>query len=68
MAITIFLGLGTMLLLLALGIPIYLVLMGVASFLLLLEGRTLAGLGQHVLDHLNSPIQIAVPFLYWLLS
>jgi len=50
------------LILLGLGIPIYLVLMGVASFLLLMDGRTLAGLGQHVLDHLNSPILIAVPF------
>jgi C4-dicarboxylate transporter DctM subunit len=58
----ILLALGVMLLLLAAGIPIYLVLMGVASALLLMDGRTLAGLGQHVLDHLNSPILIAVPF------
>ncbi len=55
-------GLCAVLLLLALGIPIYLVLIGVASLLLLLEGRTVAGLGQHVLDHLNTPILIAVPF------
>jgi C4-dicarboxylate transporter DctM subunit len=55
-------GLVAVLILLALGVPIYLVLMGVASFLLLLEGRSVAGLGQHVLDHLNSPILIAVPF------
>ncbi len=56
------LGLCAVLVLLSLGIPIYLVLMGVASVLLLLDGQTLAGLGQHVLDHLNSPILIAVPF------
>ncbi|OUS38565.1 hypothetical protein A9Q94_02120 [Rhodobacterales bacterium 56_14_T64] len=55
-------GLCAVLILLALGIPIYLVLMGVASILLLQEGRTLAGLGQHVLDHLNTPILISVPF------
>ena len=48
--------------LLAIGIPIYLVLMGVASSLLVVEGRTVAGLGQHILDHLQSPILISVPF------
>ena len=47
--------------LLAIGIPIYLVLMGVASSLLVVEGRTVAGLGQHILDHLQSPILISVP-------
>lgn len=62
MTITLVFGLAAVLLLLAAGIPIYLVLMGVASFLLLLDGRTLAGLGQHVLDHMNSPILISVPF------
>ena len=62
MASVIVLGLVAVLLLLALGIPIYLVLMGVASILLLAEGRTVAGLGQHVLDHLQSPILISVPF------
>lgn len=62
MSATMILGLCAVLVLLALGIPIYLVLMGVASVLLLLDGQTLAGLGQHVLDHLNSPILIAVPF------
>lgn len=59
---TIAIGLGAVVILLALGIPIYLVLMGVASALLITEGRTIAGLGQHVLDHLNSPILISVPF------
>jgi C4-dicarboxylate transporter DctM subunit len=59
---TIILGLGIVLALLAIGIPIYIVLMGVSSVLLLSEGRTLAGLGQHVLDHLNSPVLISVPF------
>ena len=62
MATVIALGLVAVLLLLALGIPIYLVLMGVASTLLVAEGRTIAGLGQHVLDHLQSPILISVPF------
>ncbi len=62
MSATMILGLCAVLVLLSLGIPIYLVLMGVASVLLLLDGQTLAGLGQHVLDHLNSPILIAVPF------
>lgn len=55
-------GLCAVVIFLALGIPIYLVLMGVASTLLLLEGRTLSGLGQYVLDHLNTPILISVPF------
>ena len=55
-------SLGLVLGLLALGIPIYLVLMGVSSTLLVAEGRTVAGLGQHVLDHLQSPILISVPF------
>ncbi len=55
-------ALMAVLVLLALGIPIYLVLMGVASLLLIAEGRTVAGLGQHVLDHLQSPILISVPF------
>lgn len=55
-------GLGAVVLFLALGIPIYLVLMGVASTLLVAEGRTVAGLGQHILDHLQSPILISVPF------
>ncbi|MBO9464226.1 TRAP transporter large permease [Tropicibacter sp. R15_0] len=58
----ILLALLAALILLALGIPIYLVLMGLASALLVAEGRTIAGLGQHVLDHLQSPILISVPF------
>lgn len=49
-------------LLLAIGIPIYLVLMGTATMLLLNDGKSIAGLGQHVIDHLNSPILISVPF------
>ncbi len=49
--------------LLALGVPIYLVLTAVAASLLLFhEGLSYAGLGQHVLDHLNSPTLVAVPF------
>ncbi|MBX2883553.1 MAG: TRAP transporter large permease [Granulosicoccus sp.] len=58
----ILLGLAIVLGLLALGTPIYLVLMGVASILLIIDGRSIAGLGQHVLDHLNTPILVAVPF------
>ena len=58
----IIIALVAVLVLLALGVPIYLVLMGVASVLLVAEGRTIAGLGQHVLDHLQSPILISVPF------
>ena len=56
------LALIALLSLLALGIPIYLVLMGISSILLVIEGRTIAGLGQHILDHLQSPILISVPF------
>lgn len=55
-------GIGIILLLLALGTPIYLVLTSVAAVLLLGKGLSLAGLGQHVLDHLNSPTLVAVPF------
>ena len=49
-------------LLLAIGVPIYLVLIGTATVLLLVEGKSVAGLGQHILDHLNSPILVSVPF------
>ena len=49
-------------LLLAIGVPIYLVLIGTATVLLLVEGKSIAGLGQHILDHLNSPILVSVPF------
>jgi len=62
MTVLILIALGLVLGLLAVGIPIYLVLMGVSSSLLVAEGRTVAGLGQHVLDHLQSPILISVPF------
>jgi len=55
-------GIAILAILLALGVPIYLVLTAVASVLLLLDGGSLAGLGQHVLDHLNSPTLVAVPF------
>ncbi len=44
----ILIALGLVLGLMAVGIPIYLVLMGVSSSLLVAEGRTVAGLGQHV--------------------
>lgn len=48
--------------LLVIGAPIYLVLGSVAIMLLMNHGYSTAGFGQHVLDHLNSPILIAVPF------
>lgn len=56
------LGVIAVLGLLAIGSPIYLVLGAVAIALLALEGFSFAGYGQHVLDHLNSPVLIAVPF------
>jgi C4-dicarboxylate transporter DctM subunit len=49
-------------LLLLIGAPIYLVLGAVAVALLLGEGYSFAGFGQHALDQLNSPVLIAVPF------
>lgn len=52
----------SLIVLLAIGVPIYLVLIGVATSLLLVEGKSVAGLGQHILDHLNSPILVSVPF------
>tara|TARA_R110002110_G_scaffold177973_2_gene382721 strand:+ start:1922 stop:3214 length:1293 start_codon:yes stop_codon:yes gene_type:complete len=48
--------------LLALGVPIYLVLTSIATALLLIDGKSVVGIGQHVLDHLNSPTLVAVPF------
>ena len=48
--------------LLMIGTPIYLVLGTVAIALLMGEGYSMAGFGQDVLDHLNSPVLIAVPF------
>lgn len=48
--------------LLVLGVPIYVVLGSVAILLLLGEGVTVAGLGQHALDHLNTPVLVSVPF------
>lgn len=48
--------------LLALGVPIYIVLIGVAALLLLAEGGSIGGIGQDILDHMNSATLIAVPF------
>lgn len=48
--------------LLALGVPIYLVLTASATAFLLAEGKSVAGIAQHVLDHLNSPALVSVPF------
>ncbi|MCP5265580.1 MAG: TRAP transporter large permease [Burkholderiaceae bacterium] len=48
--------------LLVIGAPIYVVLTSVAIALLLNEGVTVAGLGQHGLDTLNTPVLVSVPF------
>ena len=48
--------------LLALGVPIYLVLIASAASFLVLGGGSVAGIGQHVLDQLNSPALVSVPF------
>lgn len=53
---------GVATLMLAFGTPIYLVISALAGLLLLNGGMSTAGVGQHVLDHLNSPILAAVPF------
>lgn len=55
-------GLAAVLILLALGVPIYLVLAGVATTALMLDGKSVAGIAQHVVDHLNSPALVSVPF------
>lgn len=55
-------GLACLALFLAIGVPIYLALTAVAAFLLLDGGMSLTGFGQHVLDHLNSPTLVSVPF------
>jgi len=46
---------------LALGIPIYIVLMGLGVVLLLMDGGSIAGIAQTVLDHMNSATLMAVP-------
>ncbi|MCG6121939.1 MAG: TRAP transporter large permease [Microvirga sp.] len=50
------------LVLLAVGVPIYVSLIGVAAVLILLEGGSIAGIGQSILDHMNSATLMAVPF------
>ncbi|MEQ9814653.1 MAG: TRAP transporter large permease [Azospirillaceae bacterium] len=56
------LGLAGLFALLTLGTPIFIALAAVACVLLLIEGNSIAGLGQHLLDHLNSPTLMAIPF------
>ncbi|MEM7442397.1 MAG: TRAP transporter large permease [Pseudomonadota bacterium] len=56
------LGLAGLFGLLILGVPIFIALAAVAIVLLLIEGNSIAGLGQHILDHLNSPTLMAIPF------
>lgn len=56
------LGFFSICFLLIIGAPIYLVLGAVAIALLMSEGYSFASYGQHALDHLNSPVLIAVPF------
>lgn len=48
--------------LLVIGVPIYLVLATTAAGFLLPSGKSVAGIAQHVVDHLNSPALVAVPF------
>jgi len=50
------------LLLLAVGVPIYVALIGVATALTLWDGGTLAGVGQRILDKMNSATLMAIPF------
>lgn len=62
MATETILGSLSLLLLLAIGVPIYLVLLGIAIVLLMLEGGSVAGIGQDILDHMNSATLMAIPF------
>ncbi|GIK82638.1 MAG: C4-dicarboxylate ABC transporter permease [Alphaproteobacteria bacterium] len=62
MILTAVLGFLALLVLLAAGVPIYLALIGVAAGLLLLEGVSVAGIGQAILDQMNSEALMAVPF------
>src|SRR5690606_37647464 len=48
--------------LLAIGVPIYLVLLCIAIVLLMAEGGSVAGIGQDILDHMNSATMMAIPF------
>jgi C4-dicarboxylate transporter DctM subunit len=48
--------------LLVAGVPIYAVLAGAGILLLLQEGISLAGIGQHALSNLNSSVLVAIPF------
>lgn len=51
-----------LLVLLAIGVPIYVSLLGVSITLLMHEGGSIGGIGQEILDHMNSATLIAVPF------
>lgn len=62
MGVEVIFGIGGLLGLLALGIPIYIVLTGLGIVLLLLDGGSVAGMAQTVLDHMNSATLMAVPF------
>ena len=55
-------GLALVAVLLALGVPIWLVLATTAGAFLLIDGKSVVGIAQHVVDHLNSPALVAVPF------
>ncbi len=55
-------GLALVAVLLALGVPIWLVLATTAGAFLLMDGKSVVGIAQHVVDHLNSPALVAVPF------
>jgi len=56
------LGLAGLFVLLAAGLPIYIVLTGLAILLLLFDGASVGGIGQDILDHMNSATLMAVPF------
>ena len=55
-------GLAGLFVLLALGVPIYITLIGLAILLHLSHGASIGGIGQDILDHMNSATLIAVPF------
>lgn len=62
MTTQIILGSAALFGLLAVGVPIYVVLAGLAIVLLIAEGGSVGGIGQDILDHMNSATLLAIPF------
>lgn len=62
MSIMASLGLLALLVLLLIGTPIYISLGGLSIVLLLIEGASPIGIGQKILDHMNSATLMAIPF------